>query len=190
MVINVLIPLASGAEELEAVTLVNIFRRAGFRVVTAGLDSEKVPVKCARGTMIIPDATLAQAIADDYDLLVLPGGQPGTDNLLKDARIIELVQAMESKGCYLAAICAAPMVLGEAGVLQGKKATSYPGCLDNMALTGVDYLEESVVVDGKVITSRGPGTAMDFALKLVEIMAGIEVRKGVESGLQRPASIG
>jgi 4-methyl-5(b-hydroxyethyl)-thiazole monophosphate biosynthesis len=77
------------------------------------------------------------------------------------------------------------MVLGEAGVLQGKSATSYPGCLDKMGLPGVNYLEDAVVVDGKVITSRGPGTAMDFALEIVEILADSELRKRVESGLQR-----
>jgi 4-methyl-5(b-hydroxyethyl)-thiazole monophosphate biosynthesis len=186
MAIKVLIPMASGCEELEAVTLINIFRRAGFEVVTAGLEVENGVVKCARGTAIIPDTTLDQAITADYELVVLPGGQPGTDNLMKDERIIKLVQDMQSQGRYVAAICAAPMVLGKAGVLQGKSATSYPGCLDKMGLTGVNYLEDSVVADGKVITSRGPGTAMDFALELVEIMAGSELRKQVERGLQRP----
>ena len=186
MAIKVLIPMASGCEELEAVTLINIFRRAGFEVVTAGLAVEKGVVKCARGTAIIPDTTLDQAITAGYDLVVLPGGQPGTDNLMKDERIIKLVQEMQRQDRYVAAICAAPMVLGKAGVLQGKSATSYPGCLDKMGLPGVNYLEEAVVADGKVITSRGPGTAMDFALELVEIMAGSELRKQVESGLQRP----
>lgn len=177
--------MARGCEELEAVTLTNIFRRAGFEVVTAGLESENGVVKCARGTVILPDTTLAQAITGNYDLVVLPGGQPGTDNLLRDERIIQLVQEMQSQGRYVAAICAAPMVLGKAGVLQGKSATSYPGCLDKMRLPGVNYLEDAVVVDGKVITSKGPGTAMDFALQLVEILAGSELRKRVESGLQR-----
>lgn len=186
MTIKVLIPMASGCEELEAVTLINIFRRAGFEVVTAGLEVKTGVVKCARGTMILPDATLDHAITGDYDLVVLPGGQPGTDNLMRDERIIKLVQEMQSQDRYVAAICAAPMVLGKAGVLQGKSATSYPGCLDEMGLPGVNYLEDAVVVDGKIITSRGPGTAMDFALELVEIMAGSGLRKRVESGLQRP----
>lgn len=186
MAIKVLIPVASGCEELEAVTLINIFRRAGFEVVSAGLEDQKNAVKCARGTEIIPDSTLAQAINDTYDLVVLPGGQPGTDNLMKDERIIELIQDMQRQDRYVAAICAAPMVLGKAGVLNGKSATSYPGCLDSMELDGVNYLEDSVVTDGKVITSRGPGTAMDFALELVGILAGSQIREQVEGGLQRP----
>jgi 4-methyl-5(b-hydroxyethyl)-thiazole monophosphate biosynthesis len=185
MAIKVLIPMAGGCEELEAVTLINIFRRAGFEVVTAGLEVEKGAVKCARGTVIIPDTTLDLALTGDYDLVVLPGGQPGTDNLMQDVRIIKLVQEMQSQDRYVAAICAAPMVLGKAGVLQGKSATSYPGCLDKMGLSGVNYLEDAVVKDGKVITSRGPGTAMDFALELVEILAGSQLRKQVEGGLQR-----
>jgi len=185
MSVKVLIPIAAGCEELEAVTLINLFRRAGFTVVSAGLEAEIRPVKCARGTLLVPDSTLGQALAQDYDLVVLPGGQPGTNNLMGDQRIIKLVQEMHQQDNYVAAICAAPMVLGKAGVLQGKSATSYPGCLDSMGLSEVNYLEDAVVVDGKVITSRGPGTAMDFALKLIEIMAGIEARRKVEGGLQR-----
>jgi len=186
MTIKVLIPMATGSEELEAVTLINIFRRAGFKVVTAGIGPENQPIKCARGTMIIPDTSLDQAISEEYDLIVLPGGQPGTNNLMQDERVLKLVRDMQRQDRYVAAICAAPMVLGKAGILEGKSATSYPGCLDGMGLAGIDYKEAPVVVDGKVITSRGPGTAMDFALKLVEIMAGDGVRKQVEGGLQRP----
>ena len=185
MSIKVLIPMATGCEELEAVTLINLFRRAGFTVISAGLEPERIPVKCARGTEIMPDSTLEQALSDEFDLVVLPGGQPGTNNLMADQRVIDLLKDMQSKNKYVAAICAAPMVLGKAGVLDGKSATSYPGCLDSMGLTGISFKEDAVVVDGKVITSRGPGTAMDFALKLIEILAGPDVRTQVESGLQR-----
>ena len=185
MSVKVLIPMVTGCEELEAVTLINLFRRAGFTVVTAGLDTERKPVKCARGTVIVPDCTLDQALVEDHDLVVLPGGQPGTNNLMADQRIITLLQDMQRQDKYIAAICAAPMVLGKAGVLEGKSATSYPGCLDSMGLSEVNYLEDAVVVDGKVVTSRGPGTAMDFALKLIEILAGLTVRDQVEDGLQR-----
>jgi 4-methyl-5(b-hydroxyethyl)-thiazole monophosphate biosynthesis len=185
MTVKVLIPMAEGCEELEAVTLINIFRRAGFEVVAAGLGGEGKPVECARRTVILPDKGLDAALTESYDLVVLPGGQPGTDNLMKDERILNLVRDMQQKDRYVGAICAAPMVLGKAGVLEGKSATSYPGCLDGMGLPGVDFREDPVVVDGKVVTSRGPGTAMDFALKLVEILAGAEIRSKVESGLQR-----
>lgn len=185
MEVKVLIPMATGCEELEAVTLINLFRRAGFLVITAGLESERKPVKCARGTVIVPETTLDQAMVEKYDLVVLPGGQPGTDNLMADKRIIELVLDMHKKDRYVAAICAAPMVLGKAGLLKGKSATSYPGCLDSMGLPGVNFLDDAVVIDGKIITSRGPGTAMDFSLKLIELLAGGDVRKRVEGGLQR-----
>jgi 4-methyl-5(b-hydroxyethyl)-thiazole monophosphate biosynthesis len=186
MTVKVLIPMASGCEELEAVTLINIFRRAGFVVVLAGLEVEKGAVECARGTMIIPDDVLDNVIGDEFDLIVLPGGQPGTNNLMNDERIVKLVCEMYEQNRYVAAICAAPMVLGKAGILAGKSATSYPGSLDGMGLHGINYLEDPIVVDGKVITSRGPGTAMDFALKLVGIIAGSAVRSQVEGGLQRP----
>ncbi len=185
MAVKILIPMATGCEELEAVTLINLFRRAGFQVITAGLEDERKPVKCARGTIIVPETTLDNALTDSYDLVVLPGGQPGTNNLMDDQRIISLVQKMQQQDRYIAAICAAPMVLGKAGVLEGKSATSYPGCLDSMGLPGVDFVEDAVVTDGKIVTSRGPGTAMDFALKLIDIIAGSDVRDQVEGGLQR-----
>jgi 4-methyl-5(b-hydroxyethyl)-thiazole monophosphate biosynthesis len=185
MAIKVLIPLATGGEELEAVTMINLFRRAGFTVVCVCLDGERKPVQCARGTMIVPDATLDQAQGAEYDLIALPGGQPGTDNLRKDKRIAELVRRQAEAGRWLAAICAAPMVLGEAGVLNGRMATSFPGCLEALKLPGVTFVDRAVVVAGKVVTSKGPGTAMDFALTLIEELAGVETRRKVEAGLQR-----
>jgi len=185
MAVKILIPLATGGEELEAVTMINLFRRAGFTVISAGLGSERQPVQCARGTMLFPDAILDQCLNSEYDLLALPGGQPGTDNLRRDPRVLKLVREQAESGRYLAAICAAPMVLGEAGVLAGKAATSYPGTLDSLGLPGIDHRTDPVVVDGKVVTSKGPGTAMDFTLTLIELLAGVETRRQVESGLQR-----
>jgi len=185
MAVKVLIPIATGGEELEAVTMINLFRRAGFTVLSAGLDRERKPVQCARGTMLVPDATLDQAMNAEYDLVALPGGQPGTDNLRHDPRIIRLVQEQAAAGRYVAAICAAPMVLGEAGLLAGKAAASYPGTLESLGLADVDHRPDPVVVDGKIVTSRGPGTAMDFALTLIELLAGREARSKVERGLQR-----
>ena len=185
MAIKVLIPLASGGEELETVTMINLFRRAGFTVVCAGLEAELKPVQCARGTLLVPDATLAQALVREYDLVALPGGQPGTNNLRKDERIGDLVRRQAGSDRWLAAICAAPMVLGEAGVLAGRQATSFPGCLDSLNLPGVTFVDQAVVVDGKVVTSKGPGTAMDFTLILIELLAGVATRGKVEAGLQR-----
>ncbi|GAB4350751.1 MAG: hypothetical protein Kow006_13870 [Gammaproteobacteria bacterium] len=119
-------------------------------------------------------------------MVVLPGGGPGAERLAADGRLIELIQRMANEGKYTAAICAAPKVLAQAGILEGKRATSYPGALDSVGGGGAELCEESVVVDGRVITSRGPGTAMDFALQLIELLAGKEQRDWVESRLQRP----
>ncbi len=178
---SVLVPLANGSEELEAVTVLNILRRAGIEAVSASLDGQ--PIRGSRGTMLIPDTSLDEALKRDFDMVVLPGGQPGTNNLKADARIIKLVQRMAAADRYVAAVCAAPSVLATAGLLDGKRATSFPGSLD--AFPKVSRQPQAVVEDGKLITSRGPGTAMDFALTLVERLAGKAKRSEVEAGLVR-----
>lgn len=179
---KVLVPLADGCEELEAVTVIDLLRRAGIEVTTAGL--KPGIVKASRGVQLVPDVTLDVALQEQYDMVVLPGGMPGAAHLKDDPRIIRLLQQMAAAGKYTAAICAAPMVLAEAGVLAGKRATSYPGFLDG--LPGVTVRAEAVVQDGTVLTSRGPGTAMDFALALIEVLAGRARRDEVEAGLVRP----
>lgn len=178
---TVLVPLAQGCEELEAVTIIDILRRAGITVVSAGLDAG--PVKASRGTVLVPDTTLDAALKHGYDMVVLPGGQPGANNLKADARIIAMLWQMNQQGKYLAAVCAAPSVLAEAGLLDGRRATSFPGALDNFPKVTVQ--NSAVVEDGKLITSRGPGTAMDFALTLVERLEGRGKRDEVEAALQR-----
>ncbi|MEW8228629.1 MAG: DJ-1/PfpI family protein, partial [Candidatus Thiodiazotropha endolucinida] len=120
-----------------------------------------------------------------FDMMVLPGGLPGADNLDADPRIHEMLKRLNQQGKFTAAICAAPKVLAGAGLLQGRRATSYPGVLDNMDLPQVDVQLERVVSDDRVITSRGPGTAMDFALELIEQLSGRETRDQVEQGLVR-----
>jgi len=180
---NALIPLAQGCEEMEAVTVVDLLRRAGIEVTTAGLDDQ--PVHASRGVVLVPDTTLDEALQHSYDIVVLPGGLPGADHLRNDARIIDLLREMAGNGKYTAAICAAPRVLAHAGLLDGKRATSFPGALDGVSVPGLDYLEQPVVTDGRVITSRGPGTALDFALELIERLSGKQKRDEVEAGLQR-----
>lgn len=178
---RVLIPLADGCEELEAVTVIDLLRRAGIEVTVAGL--KPGTVQASRGVQLVPDTTLDVALQHDYDMVVLPGGLPGATHLREDPRIIALLQKMAAAGRYTAAICAAPRVLAEAGVLQGKQATCYPGTLDG--LSGISVSSAPVVRDGKVLTSRGPGTAMDFALALIEALVGAEKRREVEAGLVR-----
>jgi 4-methyl-5(b-hydroxyethyl)-thiazole monophosphate biosynthesis len=178
---KVLVPLAQGCEEIEAVTVIDILRRAGITVVSAGLDNQ--PVRASRGVVLVPDTTLDAVQNDNFDMIVLPGGQPGTDNLNADKRIIALLQKMAKQGKHVAAICAAPSVLASAGLLDGKRATSFPKSLEGYP--NIDLQTSAVVEDGNLITSRGPGTAMDFALTLVERLAGKAKRREVETGLQR-----
>lgn len=176
-----LIPVADGSEELEAVTMIDLLRRAGIDVTVASLDGETVT--CSRGTRLAPDASLDEALRHEYDLIALPGGLPGADHLADDPRIRSRVQQMHAGGYLVAAICAAPKVLARAGVLEGRAATSYPGVLEaegHVHITGA-----AVTRDGNLLTSRGPGTAMDFALELIEALEGPDKRAAVEAPLQR-----
>lgn len=176
-----LLIFAEGSEELEAVTIVNLLRRGGVEVLLAGLTPGAL--RGSRGTALLPDCALDEALMQEFDMVILPGGQPGTRSLQADPRVIRLVQKMAAQGHYVAAICAAPMVLASAGLLAGKRAVCYPGCLE--AFPDVFVQGDAVVEDGKVITSRGPGTAMDFALLLLERLAGVHQRRSVEASLVR-----
>lgn len=181
---SVLVPLAPGFEDLEATTIVDILRRAGVEVITAGLAPGLV--QGSRGLRVQPDASLDEVLERDFDMIALPGGMPGSQHLKDDTRIQALLKRLSATGRYTAAICAAPMALAAAGLLDGRQATSYPGVVDKLDLPGTVYSTEPVVVDGKVVTSRGPGTAMDFALALVELLVGRAVREQVEVALMRP----
>lgn len=181
---SVLVPLAQGCEELEAVTIIDLLRRAGIEVISVGLDAQ--PVRASRGTVLIPDAVLDEVVDRDFDMIVLPGGLPGADHLERDARLRALITRAASAGRFVAAICAAPKVLASAGLLDNRIATSFPGVLDPAKVSGLSYRDDAVVQDGKIITSRGPGTAMDFALTLIENLVGKERRDQVEAALQRP----
>ena len=181
---KVLIPLAQGCEELEAVTLIDLLRRAEITVVTASLTDD--PVTCSRGVVIMADTQLDAVMDQDFDLMALPGGLPGADNLNADSRIHQLINRLSSEGKYIGAICAAPKVLVKNGIAKGKQITAYPGALNEIDLSGVELSQETVQIDNKIITSRGPGTAMDFALSLIELLQGKDVRESVEAGLVRP----
>lgn len=181
---SVLVPLAQSCEELEAVTIIDLLRRAGITVTTAGLDEQ--PVRASRGVVLIPDTTLDEALKSDYDMVVLPGGLPGADYLDQDPRIQALLKDMAQQEKFTAAICAAPKVFASAGLLDGRRATAYPGTLEKLSLSDTNITAEAIIKDGKVITSRGPGTAMDFALFLIENLVGEEKRTEVEAGLVRP----
>jgi 4-methyl-5(b-hydroxyethyl)-thiazole monophosphate biosynthesis len=155
--------LADGFEEVEAVSIVDVLRRAEIDTVTAGL--HEGPVSSARKVKIIPDTVIDTVKSDDFDMIVLPGGQPGADNLNADNRVKELLRSFSQKGKLTGAICAAPFVLANAGILEGKHATSFPTYKDRLG--NVVYEEKTVVEDGTILTSRGPGTALSFGLAIV-----------------------
>ena len=180
---RVLVPLAQACEELEAVTIIDLLRRAGIEVVTAGLESG--PVTASRGVVLLPDTILDEVLDQEFDMIALPGGLPGADHLRDDERIVQLLRNMARAGKYTAAICAAPKVLAKAGLLDGRRLTAYPGALDAIEIPEGHYTGERVEVDERIITSRGPGTAMDFALTLIEKLVGKEKRDEVEQGLVR-----
>ena len=180
---KVLVPLAEGFEELEAITVIDLLRRAGFDVTSAGLDEG--PVTASRGNVLIPDASIDQVINREFDLIVLPGGLPGANNLRADQRIKSLVQRQNERGGTLGAICAAPRALEASGVLNGKTVTCYPGALDDLKSGAFSITTNAVEIDGNLVTSRGPGTAMDFALTLIEHLGGKSLRDKITAQMVR-----
>ncbi len=163
-----LIPLAEGFEEIETLTVVDVLRRAEITAVLAGLYDG--PVSSVRKVNIIPDEALDSVTVDDFDMIILPGGQPGVNNLCADVRIKRLLNDFNASGKRIAAICAATTVLSEAGLIRGKRVTAYPSYKDK--LNGAQYVDKGVVTDGNIITSQGPGTAIAFALEIVSQLAG------------------
>jgi len=180
---HVLVPLAQGCEELEAITITDLLVRAGISVTTCGLDEQ--PVKASRGTTIIPDTSINNVMNETFDLIVLPGGLPGADHLRDNKQLQSLLKKQAQNNKYLAAICAAPKALAKAGVLEGKTATGFPGVLEALNDQNISISENAIEIDGKIVTSRGPGTAMDFALTLIELLDGREKRDEVEQQLKR-----
>lgn len=171
----VLVPLADGFEEIEAVTIIDVLRRADIEVVTAGLSGTQVTG--SHGISLQTDALLDEVLDRDFDLIALPGGMPGAENLKNHAGLRDRLQKQASGNKPVAAICAAPMVLEHAGLLAGHRVTSYPGFLP---ATELDYREEPVISDDGITTSRGPSTALRFALTLVEQLAGAGKREELE----------
>ena len=180
---KVLVPLAQGCEELEAITITDLLVRAGNQVTTAGLDDQ--PVVASRGARLLPDTTIDQVANEAFDLVVLPGGLPGADHLRDNATLQTILQQHAAQDKYVAAICAAPKALAQAGLLEGKTATSFPGALNGIDLPSTQIRDTAVEVDGKIVTSRGPGTAMDFALTLIELLQGADKREEVNRQLVR-----
>ncbi|MDP3920652.1 MAG: DJ-1/PfpI family protein [Candidatus Omnitrophota bacterium] len=160
---KVLVPVADGFEEIETVTIIDVLRRAGVEVVVAGLNEGEIAG--AHEIRMLADCNLDEALTQSFDMLILPGGQPGVDNLRADKRVRDVVGRMNEQKKWIGAICAAPLVLRDCGLTAGLKLTSYPAMEQD--LEGCRYEQTRVVTDGHIITSRGPGTAMEFALSLV-----------------------
>lgn len=156
--------MADGCEEIEGLTVVDLLRRAGIEIEMISMNGQPM-VTGSHGISFIADAMKENADFTSYDGIVLPGGMPGTTNLAGDELVTGIIREFAEGGKLVAAICAAPSVLGVAGVLAGKQATCYPGFEDK--LTGAQFVKEPVVTDGNIITSRGLGTAIDFAASIV-----------------------
>lgn len=169
--------LAPGFEEIEAVTVVDILRRAAVEVTVAGIF--RGVIEGSHGIRLAPDRFVDDLKMGDFDAAILPGGGPGTENLRKDKRVLTIVRDFFNAGKLVAAICAAPAVLSDAGILRNRDCTIYPGMEDELEKGGGKPKTDLVVEDGNVVTSRGPATALPFALKLAERLAGKETAERV-----------
>lgn len=171
---------AHGFEEIEAVTPVDVLRRAGEEVKTVGIGGKTITG--SHGITIHCDISHKEMDPEKVKMLVLPGGMPGATNLQKSPEVQQALEVLEEGGKWIAAICAAPMILGEKGMLEGKKATIFPGM--EAHLKGAIPLDQPVVVDGKLITANGPGAALPFALQLVEELQGADKAKEIGDAMQ------
>ena len=177
---RVLIPIANGSEEMETVILADLFRRAGWEVVLASIQGEG-PITAARGIKIYPDACWEMLDLLSFNLIALPGGLSGTQALCENDGVQEALRIFDIEEIWIAAVCAAPLALHHAGVLEGRSFTCYPGVEPQM--NRLDRSDDPVVVDGHVVTSQGPGTTIALALKLIELIDGAEASEKIASDL-------
>ncbi len=171
---------AQGLEEIECLTQVDLLRRAGFEVVLEAVGDSK-QITGANGIVFLADAMLSEADLSDAAALILPGGMPGTLNLQKDELVQKALRDAVGTKTWICAICAAPRVPGEMGLLEGHTATCYPGC--ESFLKGAKTTENEVEVSGQFITSRGVGTAIPFALKIIEMLEGGELSEKIKNSI-------
>lgn len=178
---KVLVPLATGFEEIEAVSLIDVMRRGGIEVLVRSLD-DTLDVTGANGITVRADAPLGDLGADTIDMIVLPGGWGGTERLAEDTKVQALLKAMDAKAKHIGAVCAAPFALHAAGVLK-ETFTCYPGAEEKIRTEGYQGDRAQVVTDGNVMTSRGPGTSICFGLQIVKMLVGDEAFEGLKAGL-------
>jgi len=180
---KVLVAVADGTEEIEAVCVIDTLRRAEAEVTVASVDGRQI--KASRGVNIVADKLISECTAETYDLIVLPGGMPGAEHLRDSKDLQRLLESQRDQGRLYAAICAAPaVVLAHHGLLLNKHATCHPAFVDQ--LDNQDDVDSPVVVDGNCVTSRGPGTALEFALKLVELLYSREEAYAISQAMVAP----
>jgi 4-methyl-5(b-hydroxyethyl)-thiazole monophosphate biosynthesis len=174
---RVLVLLAAGCEEIEAVTPIDVLRRAGVTVVAAGLTAG--PLVASRGVRLLPDVTLDEVLTDPFDMVVVPGGMGGATALAADPRVGNLLARLKGEDRWIAAICAAPaLVLEPNGHIAGA-ATCHPSMKERIA----SYMDQRVVTSGKVVTSQGAGTSLEFSLHLVRLLMGDQKAQEVAAGM-------
>lgn len=174
---------AEGFEEVEAITPVDFLRRAGIDVTIAGVGADRITG--GHSVTVEADARIDRLNPEDYDAVVIPGGMPGAENIAASAEAGSFIKALYAKGGLVAAICAAPaVVLEPLGILKGRKATCYPGF--ESRFRDASFTEERVVPDGTVLTSRGPGTAAEFALAIIRYLVDEEMAEGLRKGTLQP----
>lgn len=176
----VYVHLADGFEEIEALSIVDVLRRADIAVKTVSVKDDKI-VRGAHDITVLADLLFEEADYGKCEMIVLPGGMAGATALAKHKGLTNQILLFARAGKWLAAICAAPMVLGQLSLLKGKKATSYPSVREQ--LVGAVYSEDKIVIDGKIITSRGPGTAMEFSLMLVEVLKNEQISNSLRKSM-------
>lgn len=176
-----LVIIVEGVEEVEATAPIDILRRAGVNVTVASASEERL-IEGRNGIRLQADVMLEDAGQQSYDLLVVPGG-PGHKKLLENERVIEMLAAQKARGGFIGSICAGPVVLKKAGILEGRQFTSFPGTAEELPERNAD---SPVVVDGPLVTSQGAGTAILFALALVEVLKGKDKRQEIAASICHP----
>lgn len=173
---HALVPIADGSEEIEAVVIIDVLRRAGAEVTVASVDG--LQVTASRGVKLVADMLIRECTGREYDLIALPGGKQGAEHLRDSPELLSLLKKQQAEGRLCAAICASPaVVLEHHGLIAGRRATCHPGFTG--ALSNREVISSRVVLDGNLVTSRGPGTAIEFALTLVELLFGKEKSREV-----------
>ncbi|PJZ25228.1 protease [Leptospira hartskeerlii] len=178
---KVLVPFADGMEEMEAVIVVDVLRRAGIEVISAGISTKNVTA--SRGVKLVSDSLLSEIDPSSFDMIILPGGNQGTKNLNANSLVSDILKKFKKENRWIGAICAAPNVLLTHNILQDQKFTAFPGSIP----PNEKYTGSRLELSDKILTSIGPGSAFEFSLKIVELLVGVEKRKEVEKNLHLPS---